>query len=87
MREVPMFDLQDVIVLLQKAVLTARRLDAALVPVDDVKGRQAGNPAVAAANREIQYLMHLCARTEAEVASVYWRSRGFSDPLDTEGDT
>lgn len=77
----PMFDLQDAIELLQHATQTARRLDAMEVPVADEKGVKKGDPAVAAANRDIQYLMHLCERAYAEVSAVYWAGRGYPDPL------
>lgn len=77
----PVFDLQSAIEVLQLAALTARRLDAIEVPVEEDSTIRKGNPAVAAANRDIQFLMHLCDRARAEVSAVYWTSRGYQDPL------
>lgn len=77
----PIFDLQDAIVVLQEAALLARRLDAVEVPVADERTIRKGDPAVAAANRDIQYLMHLCERAHIEVARIYWANRGYDDPL------
>ena len=75
------FDLEDAVILLHAAALEARRLDAMRFPANDGRGVKKGDPAVAAANRDIQHLMHLCDRGTTEVSAAYWRSRGFTDPL------
>lgn len=78
----PIFDLENAIVVLQAATKEARRLDAVTVPTTDEKGIKRGDPAVSAALRDIQHLMHLCEYAHQEVAKVYWASRDFQDPLD-----
>lgn len=80
--ETPIFDLEDVIIILQQATLEARRLDAVRVPVESEKGIKKGDPLVAQANRDLQHLQHLCRLALTQAEAVYWRGRGYTDPLD-----
>lgn len=74
------FDLEDVIIILQRATLEARRLDAVTVPVE--KALKRGDAAVAQANRDLQHIQYLCRLALTKTESVYWAGRGYPDPLE-----
>lgn len=75
-----LFDLQEVIIVLQAATKEARKLDAVKAPVE--KDLMKGDRAVAQANRDIQYLQYLCRLALTKAESVYWEGRGYPDPLE-----
>lgn len=78
----PIFSLGHAIVLLQRALEEAQRLNGTEVPVSDEHKIRRGDPVVSAALRDVLHLSHLCERARDEVSRAYWAGRGYPDPLD-----
>lgn len=77
-------DLDNVRLLVERALLDIDRLDGMDTAPDVGKTAKRGDSAAADINRRLSFLTHTLRRAASETDATYFKLRGFADPLEAE---